>query len=558
MVATLLSLKFRLTVAELKRSVARLVLWILLGLYALSIVGGLLVALGFASTAVAGHEGLVNSLTVVTGSVLVVGWTFLPLVFFGSDQTLDPARFVQFPVTGKTLAPGLVLAGIMGLPGFFTALVCVGLALPWLDTPGVLLIGVAGGILGFLATQVGCRLATTLLSGTLSSRKGRDLTGVIGLIVVLVLSMGLYAISLIGDFISAQPGRWEQVLSVSKTLGTVLAMTPLGAPWALVGDAGQGHWGMLAIHSVLALAYLGLGLWAYAVVLDKALLATTRVAVTRTVAKGDAIAKAANWRWARGRLVPVAAITARALRYWRKDPRYLGTIPAILVMPILFTIMGRTLPMMGASEEEAVPAWLITAIVAFGLGFTALLTGYSLSTDVAFDSTAWWIHLASGVRGWQDRLGRVIGEAVWAIPLLVVIGIVVPVIMHAADRIVPVLAAMMSLYLSGLGVSSVFSALIIYPVALPGESPLKMKTGMMGSQMLSQFGCLLASGIVGVPVCVWAIFATGWQAWVALLAAVVWGAGILAIGIILGGRIMDSRGPAILQTLKKNDSAVRA
>jgi len=557
MVATLLSLKFRLTIAELKRSVARLVLWILLGLYALSLVGGLLVALGFASTVVKGHEGLVNSLTVVAGSVLVLGWTFLPLVFFGSDQTLDPARFVQFPLAGRELAPGLVLAGIMGLPGFFTALVCVGSALPWLGTPLVLVVGVIGGILGFFMAQIGCRLATTLLSGTLSSRKGRDLTGVIGLIVILVLSMGLYAISLVGGFLSSEPGRWNQMLTVSKTLGNVLAMTPLGAPWALGGDAGQGHWGMAAVHLVLTVVYLGLGMWAYGAVLDRALLATTRVVVTRAMTKGDAIAKAANWKWAKGGLIPVAAITVRALRYWRRDPRYLGTIPAILIMPILFTLMGLTMPMM-AGDGETVPGWVVTGIVAFGLGMTALLTGFSLSTDVAFDSTAWWIHLASGVKGWQDRLGRVIGEAVWAIPLLLVIGIVVPVIMDAPGRIVPVLAAMASLYLSSLGVSSVCSALIIYPVALPGESPLKMKTGMMGSQMLSQMGCMIVSGLLGLPVCVWAIFATGWQAWVALLVAVVWGAGILILGVVLGGKVMDSRGPAILQTLKKNDSAQRA
>ena len=557
MVATLLSLKFRLTIAELKRSVARLILWILLGLYALSIVGLVLVGLGFASTVISGHEGLATSLTIVIGSILVIGWTFLPLVFFGSDQTLDPARFVQFPLTGRKLAPGLVLSGVVGLPGFFTALICVGSALPWLNSPLVLVIGVAGGILGFLMTQIGCRLATTLLSGTLSSRKGRDLTGVIGLIVILVMSMGLYAISLLAQYMSTESGRWNQMLAVSKTLGNILAMTPFGAPWALIGDAGQGHWGMFVVHVVLTAVYLGLGMWAYGSVLDKALLATTQVVVTRTVTKGDAIARAANWRWATGKLIPVAAITARAMRYWRRDPRYLGTIPTILIMPILFTLMGRSMPMM-SGDGEAVPAWLITAMVAFGLGFTALLTGFSLSTDVAFDSTAWWIHLASGVKGWQDRLGRVIGEAVWAIPLLLVIGIVVPLVMDASNRIVPVLAAMASLYLSSVGVSSVFSALIIYPVALPGESPLKMKTGMMGSQMLSQMGCLIVSGLVGAPICVWAIFATGWQAWVALLASIVWGLGILTAGVALGGRVMDSRGPAILETLKKNDSAVRA
>ena len=557
MVATLLSLKLRLTIAELKRSVARLVLWIFLALYALAIVAGLVVGLAFASMAVEGHEALAGSLTVVAGSVLVLGWTLLPLVFFGSDQTLDPARFVQFPLTGKKLAPGLMMAGIMGLPGLFTAIICVASALPWLGTPVALIVGVVGGALGWAMTQVGCRLATTLLSGTLSSRKGRDLTGVIGLILVLALSMVGYAVSMLGGFLSSEPGRWNQVLATTKTLSTILALTPLGAPWALVSDAGQGQWAMLAIHLVLTAAYLGFGMWAYAAALDKALLASTRSVVTQAVTKGDAIARAAGWRWARGTLVPVAAIAARALRYWRRDPRYLGSIPAILLMPVLFTIMGRWMTNM-PGDSGAIPSVLSTGMVAFGLGFMALMAGYALSSDVAFDSTAWWIHLASGVRGWQDRLGRVVGEISWALPLIVAVGIAVPWILGDGRRVPAVLAAMVALYLSALGVSSVFSALIIYPVALPGESPLKMRTGMMGSQMLSQMGCLLASGLLGLPVCVWAIFATGWQAWLALAVSIVWGFGLLTAGVALGGRVMDSRGPAILQTLRKNDSAVRA
>jgi len=558
MVATLLSLKLHLSIAELRRSVARLVLWILFGLYALSIVGGLLIALAFSSRAVAGHEGFTGSVTVIVGSVLVIGWAVLPLVFFGSDQTLDPARFVQFPLTGRNLAPGLVLAGIIGLPGFFTALVCVGSALPWLGDPVALVVALVGAVLGFLTTQVGCRLATTLLSGTLASRKGRDMTGLIGLILILVLSTAAYAVSMAVNYLSVQSMRWNQLVSLSATISTIAAMTPLGAPWALACDAGQGNWAMLVVHLVLSCVYLGFGLWAYAAVLDKALLASTRTYGTGAVSKGDSMERAASWPWARGPLVPVAAIMARGLRYWRKDPRYLGTIPAVLLMPILFTVMGRTLPSLAPPDAGGVPSFLITGLVGFGLGFTALLTGYALSCDVAYDSTAWWLHLASGVRGWQDRLGRVLGQAVWAIPMLVVIGVVVPLIMNAPDRIVACLAAMAGLYLSSVGVSSVFSALIIYPVALPGESPLRMKTGMMGSQMLSQMGCLLISGALGLPVCVWAVFATGWQAPLALFVAILWGLGMLALGVYLGGRVMDSRGPAILQTLKKNDSAVRA
>ena len=557
MVATLLSLKFRLTIAELKRSVARLVLWILFGLYALFLVVLVLIGLGGASTAITGHEGLAGAITVIVGSVLVAGWTLLPLVFFGSDQTLDPTRFTLFPLTGRQLAPGLVLAGVIGLPGLFTLIISIGAALPWLGTPVVMIVGVVGGILGFLMTQVGCRLASTALSGALSSRKAKDMSGLIGLILVLLLSMSGYVVSMALGLFSTDPGRVTRMLSASTTVGQVLSWTPLGAPWAMVGDAGQGQWLMMAMHLVVTCGYLGLGMWGYSVVLGKALIAPAR-ADSAVVTKNDIIARVVSLSWASGKLVPVAAIAARCLRYWRRDPRYLGQIPAMLLMPILFTIMGMTMGSLPSDDGQTMPTFMTTGMIGFGLGFMALMGGYALSCDISYDSTAWWIHLASGVRGWQDRLGRIAGQIVWAVPLIVVVGVAVPIIVGSPRRIPATLISMAVLYLVALGISSLFSALIIYPVALPGESPLKMKTGMMGSQMLSQFGCLLISGLLSLPVCIWAVYASGWQMWLVFIVGLVWGVAILWAGIVLGGKLIDSRGPAILLTLEKNDSRVRS
>lgn len=557
MVATLLGLKLRLVAGDLKRSTGRLVMWIIFGVYALFMTGLLLLGLGVAAGSVAGHEASAAALSVVVGSLLVTGWTLLPLVFFGSDQTLDPARFASFPLAGRALAPGLVLAGVVGVPGVVTALVSLGGALPWLFQPAALLAGLVGGGLGLLMTQVGCRLAATAFSGALSSRKARDLTGVIGLIVILLLSMGGYAISVVTTMFSGHPDRLNQVMAVIIRAGAVLSWTPLGAPWALAGDVGQGEWALAGAHLVLAVLYLWLGLRFFAAVLDRALATPARTVSATGTARTDSIARAAGWFWARGRLVPVAAIAARCLRYWRRDPRYLAAIPSMLLMPILFVGMARTMPAIMAAGDASMPGSLFTGMEAFGVGFMALMAGYSLSADVASDSTAWWLHLATGCRGWQDRLGRVIGQAVWATWIIVAVAVVVPLVESAPGRIPAVIGACLALYLAGLGVSAVASSLIIYPVALPGESPLAMKTGMMGAQTLSQFGSMLVSGVLALPVCIWAIFATGASAWLVLLAGVVWGGGVLAGGVGLGGRIMDARGPAILAALRKNDSRAR-
>ena len=557
MVATLLKLKLRLTVAELKRSVVRLVLWIVFCVYALFIIFAVLSGLVAASTTVRGHEALAQAVMIAVGTVVVLGWTFLPLAFFGSDQTLDPARFIPFPLTGKQLAPGLALAGVIGIPGLATFIICLGSSLPWLNTPVAIVAGLVGGVLGFVMAQLGCRIAAAWFSGALSSRKGRDRSSLVGLVIVLLLAVLIYSASLIVQWFTDNSERWQHLLDVLGPVGTVLSWLPLGAPWALAGDVAQGHWLLAAGHLVITMVYIGLGLWAYGKVLDKVLVAPPRAADSTKPAKGDAIARAASRSWATGKLAPVAVIVARCLRYWRRDPRYLGNIPMILVLPILFTIMGRVLNQ-APTEGTGLPAFVTIGFAGFGLGLMAVMAGYSMSADVASDSTAWWIHLTSGVKGWQDRLGRILAEMVWALPLVIVVTVVVMVVFNSPGRIPAALGATLALYLTGLGVSSVASALIIYPVPLPGESPMRMRTGMMGSQMLSQFGSMIACGLLGLPVCIWALSAHGGVTWLVLLVGLVWGAIVLVAGVVLGGKIMDSRGPAIMQILIKNDTRVRA
>jgi len=557
MVATLLKLKFRLVIAEMRRSVARMILYLILGANALISLIALLVGLVAASFFVEGNEVLVGTITIICGSIVVVGWTILPLLFFGTDQTLDPARFALFPLTGQKLAPGLVLSGILGIPGLITVLISLGSALPWLRSPVVLLIGLMGGALGFLMSQVCCRAASTALSGSLSSRKAKDLIGLIGLIVVLILSMSGYAISLAFELLAESSGGLVNLAVTAERISAVLAWTPLGAPWALAADVALGQWGLMLGHLAVTVVYLFSGLRLYAAVLNKALITPVRTGST-TIARHDSIARAGSWIWANGVLEPVAAIVARCLRYWRRDPRYLGQIPSVLLVLILFVVMGVTMPMLYPSDDAVIFDAMATGMIGFGLAFSALMTGYILSADVASDASAWWIHLTCGVKGWQDRLGRIIAQAIWAVPLTVLGAIVIPIILGSAEMIPVTLGVMIALYLTGAASAAVFSALIIYPVPLPGESPLRMKTGMMGSQMLAQFGCLSAGGLLGLPIAVWGIFASGWQAWLLLVIGVLWGVATLVGGIILGGRIMDSRGSSILMTLVKNDTRERA
>ena len=561
MVATLLSLKLRLMIAEFRRSTVRLVLYILFGLYALLMLALMFIGLTASSLVVEGNEALVGTITVIIGSTLVVGWTIIPLLFFGFDQTLDPARFILFPLSGRKLAFGLILAGIISIPGLCTALLALGSALPWIRSPLVALVALLGGVLGLLMTQIFCRAASTALSGVLSSRKARDMTGLISLVALLLLSMSSYAFSLVTSFVAQNPDGVGGLLSASQQVAAVLAWTPFGAPWSLAADAALGRWWLMLGHLAAAVIYLALGLWLYVVVLNKALVTPVRND-TGTVAKHDSIARAGAWIWANGPFSAVAAITARCLRYWRRDPRYLGQIPSVLLVFILFTVMGITMPMLYPEDFADMQAEFMSVfssgMIGFGINFAAMMTGYTLSVDVAYDASAWWIHLATGIRGWQDRLGRIIAQAIWAVPMLLIGGVAVPLAIGSPARIPATIGTMFTLYLTALGTSSIFSALFVYPVALPGESPLKMRTGQMGIQMISQLGCMFLAGLLGLPIAIWALFANGWMVWLVLVVGLLWGVGVMVAGVVLGGRIMDARGAAIMQSLINNDSRERA
>ena len=58
--------------------------------------------------------------TVLLGSVLVLGWWVVPLVSFGVDATVDPARFVTFTIPRRSMLVGLAIGAVIGIPGVVT------------------------------------------------------------------------------------------------------------------------------------------------------------------------------------------------------------------------------------------------------------------------------------------------------------------------------------------------------------------------------------------------------------------------------------------------------
>jgi ABC-2 type transport system permease protein len=553
-VATLVKLKTRLTINGAKRSTARLIVWILALVYVLALcvmldMSALVVGMGQA----VGYESLTGSACVLIGSAIVLCWAILPSLFFGADQTLDPRRFELFPLSGRDLAPGLVLASFIGTPGLATVLIGVaGLAFLFISQPLLFVIQLAAGVLGCICAMLACRVVITAMSGLLSSRRGKELSAVISTSLVLVLGvgggLGLNEImTQVGDN-AAKAGPFVEGIS------GVLAWTPLGAPWALGWDAAAGNWPLLAAHLLLSLAYIAVLGALYAKLLDRALV-TPVLADSGEVVKSDAIARAESHH-GQGAWTPVWAVAARCRRYWIKDPRYSPMLLMPVLLPVLFVVLSKfSFSAEPVSAEDVFfeftigPSWPI-----IGYGLAALMMGYAISADIAMDSTAWWQHLASGQRGWVDPAGRIWAEFPFGMIYYTALGVALPLILGTPGQIGQYLAVGWVCYLVPLGVSSVSMGLVIYPIALPGESATTMKTQQMGTQMLAQLGNMLVVMIAASPVLIAAVFVPAQWMWPLAVIALVWGAGMMCLGVAVGGKIIDARGPEILSILKKNDS----
>ena len=95
----------------------------------------------------------------------LVGWVLTPLVAFGVDETVDPARFALLPIRPQTLQRGLLVTSLIGYFPIANMIVLIGAAIalgvPW----SVLPVAVVCAVVQLLLCVVLSRAASTSMSG---------------------------------------------------------------------------------------------------------------------------------------------------------------------------------------------------------------------------------------------------------------------------------------------------------------------------------------------------------------------------------------------------------
>ncbi|WEG07477.1 hypothetical protein PU630_09390 [Microbacterium horticulturae] len=461
-------------------------------------------------TAGAATAGVV---TVLSGSAITLGFVVAPLLT-GTTDPLDPRAFRGFGLRSGRLAATLAASGMLTVPVLAETALAVCLAVLWIRRGVAWPAAVGAAVLGTVTCLLAARVFRALATMFLAPRRSRELTGVLVVgVLVLVVPVAVFLVSL----------RWNgHVPHALVEAVHILARTPFGAAWAL-------PWRTGALSLVVALVTVALLAAAWWGLVHRALRTVEPPAVARGIG-------GLGW-FAVTPSTPGGAVAARSLLYWLTDLRYLANLA---VLPIIAAVAMVPLLIIGLP---------FTWVVLVPAPILALFFGWLPHNDLAYDSTAIWVHLASGVRGISDRVGRIVPVAVIGVVVLAVV-IPVSVGLHGDWAIAPVMVGVCAtLFLGGLGLSSIASAAAPSPVTRPGDSPFRQPERTGSGGVLAQGIVLLASLLVSAPVLWWGWLSLDERRYVdvAMWGGIAIGVVTLALGLGIGAAVFERRGTRLLE-----------
>ncbi|MCO7202182.1 hypothetical protein NH287_01455 [Microbacterium sp. CnD16-F] len=455
------------------------------------------------------------TLVVVGGSLIVGGFLLVPL-FTGADDPLDPRRFVVTGVEPRIVAWSVVAASPFGLPGLVTIAVAVAMSVAWIGHGASPALAVLAAVL-FVATNVlaaRCAMAVSVLA--LRERRSPQLTGLmVTAAAIVVIPVAVFAFSL-----EWSGGLPSQLAEAAQVLGA----TPLGAAVAIPLRTGGDLVVSVLVAFVTVLALAG----AWRLLVQIMMSATEREVPVRE-------RRGLGW-FAVMPGTPGGAIAARSIVYWSGDPRHLANV---VVVPIASVLIVLPLLVVG------VP---LSTVVLIPPPILALFLGWLVHNDLAYDSTGIWLHISAGVRGVADRVGRLVPVLLLGVPLLA-LAITLSIWVHGRWVVLPALVGVcVSLFATGLGLSSVASAAAPYAVSRPGEGPFEQPQRTGGS--VAQAAVLFGAIILSVPA-LW----SGWlalggdegAAWTSFWAGMGVGVTVLAVGIAVGGAVFERRTSRLME-----------
>ena len=498
MVGVFASLKWRLVTSRLRATRGATRIGIIAGLVILL---GLLVlvTVSIASLRVAPQYAVPIITTVFT--MQLVGWVVAPLLAFGVDETVDPARFALLPIRPQTLQRGLLTTSLIGYFPVANMIMLIGTAIalgvPW----SVLPVAVVCVAVQLLLCVVLSRAASTSMSALMSSRRGRDLGMAVGLVTFL-LYMGFVAVI-------NNPGDGNALETGVMAVASALQWTPPGALATLPQLVASGQWAHVAVAAIIALVALALAWWWWSVALLRSL--TTAPSTTAgSSPAGHGPAGTAVGVGVNGTMRVVAGRDRVLL--WRDPMRRMPWL-----MLAVLTVVWPFLMVPGKG-----------ALFAVALG--AVFCGAQAGNQYGVEGSGLWLHLQTITDRVRAR-GEVLGHVLTAlIPGTVVVLIAIAIqaaVRDDYDKIPAALGLCFAAMLGSLAAASYLSAVMPYAQPQSRKSLFASSVpGQKGRTTLAGLGLIVGGMVAALP--------AGAAVVLSLTVSPVWGWVALIIGPVVG------------------------
>lgn len=542
MIVTMVRLRWALTFSVMRKST-----WQKIG-FGIVIVFGLAIicALGFAGWQTGKYidPGMIADtknwqefqlIPIMVASIVSIFTLFINLFMLGSDTTLKSRSFALYGIPCVKQQAGMLLGSLFGALSVSCtiALALWSLAYRKFGIVPVLVSVIAAPL--YVATIVSLsKMLIELLDTILINKRSRNIfyVAIFVAYMIFVASMNTHS--------STPNGIW-----FGSSFCAVSAFTPLGAAMALPLDAINGNWLALVIRFLICVVTIAacFAISVFCAKLEPKLIRGEQKTVVKTKGIGFFAAVPDNI---------VGAIIARIISVMRRDMRQLF----LLIMPLFMLVVAgggifNTKGFGSISENLGVSSWLM---------YAAFLMGMVVGNNIAYDGTAFTMHAIIGVKGLYDRLAHAIVWSVLCAVYFAILGLGFYVFLFFVANIHQSLNAILlqtllpiGVAFASIGIGLISSCIAMYPVASI-EKPFSRPQGSAGARSFAPLGFMLLSAVCMIPSIAAAIafmILNTNLLWIASIMFVVNGAIVLAVGVILGGKVMDKRMIRIVENLRR-------
>ncbi|MFE2564628.1 transporter [Streptomyces mirabilis] len=471
------------------------------------------------------------SVTVLLIAVMALGWAVMPLFFPSGDETLDPTRLVMLPLRPHPLVRALLVSSLVGIGPLFTLCLLVGSVISVAHGTAAYVTGVVAVPLALLVCVALARAVAAANIRLLSSRKGRDLAVLSGL----VIAIGAQLVNFGAQRLGSAGG-----LSRLDPAADVLRWVPPGSAIGAVDSMSRGSYGVGVAQLVLSVAALVglLALWSRHL---------TRLMTSpdgSTLQAGESAARERVPTGGLRRLLPsgrTGTVMERSLRYVWRDPKtkaaWVTSLAIGLIVPVFNALQG-------------------TGSIYFAC-FAAGMLGIQMYNQFGQDTSAFWMvamTIASPHDAYVELRGRALALLVITLPYATLVTVLTTAMLDDWSKLPEVLGLSFALLGAMLATGAWSSAR--FPYSIPQEGYKNVAPGQAGLAWIAIFGGMVSAALLTAPVIALTIWlnvtADGdrWS-WLLLPLGAGYGALITAFGLRMAAPRTARRLPEILAAVSK-------